>query len=295
MAIHLTPTELARETGLERRDVIEKCMELGVPIFQGRIDKTLFMANLVRAGRDRLDAGQGRHRLTEGSRIGLLSTASRRNRWKPARSPPRRHRPGRRRSPTCCRSPPSATATARARATSATASGTTCPTSEVGRDRVGDRARADRPRHRARRARVAAVRHAPRVDLRATSRSRAPAPSSCRSTRPTRRSECEWVAGNSESVAIVCEDAEQVAKIVEVRENLPALRARRRHRPDGDLGDAISLDELRERGRGREEAELRAAPRGRHARRPVHDHLHLRHHRAAQGLRALAPQLPRRS
>jgi hypothetical protein len=46
MAIHLTPTELARESGLERRDVIEKCMEMGVPIFQGRIDKTLFMANL---------------------------------------------------------------------------------------------------------------------------------------------------------------------------------------------------------------------------------------------------------
>ena len=46
MAIHLTPTELARETGLERRAVIEKCMELGVPIFQGRIDKTLFTASL---------------------------------------------------------------------------------------------------------------------------------------------------------------------------------------------------------------------------------------------------------
>jgi hypothetical protein len=46
MAIHLTPTELAREAGLERRDVIEKCMEMGVPIFQGRIDKTLFLASL---------------------------------------------------------------------------------------------------------------------------------------------------------------------------------------------------------------------------------------------------------
>ena len=46
MANHLTPTELAREAGLERRDVIAKCMELGVPIFQGRIDKTLFLANL---------------------------------------------------------------------------------------------------------------------------------------------------------------------------------------------------------------------------------------------------------
>ena len=47
MAIHLTPTELAREAGMERRQVIEKCMELGVPIFQGRIDKTLFLANLT--------------------------------------------------------------------------------------------------------------------------------------------------------------------------------------------------------------------------------------------------------
>jgi hypothetical protein len=46
MANHLTPTELARESGLERRDVIAKCMELGVPIFQGRIDKTLFTASL---------------------------------------------------------------------------------------------------------------------------------------------------------------------------------------------------------------------------------------------------------
>jgi hypothetical protein len=49
MANHLTPTELARETGLERKDVISKCMELGVPIFQGRIDKTLFMASLGHA------------------------------------------------------------------------------------------------------------------------------------------------------------------------------------------------------------------------------------------------------
>ena len=50
MAIHLTPTELAREAGMERREVIEKCMQLGVPIFQGRIDKTLFMANLSEQG-----------------------------------------------------------------------------------------------------------------------------------------------------------------------------------------------------------------------------------------------------
>ncbi len=46
MAIHLTPTELGREAGMHRREVIAKCMELGVPIFQGRIDKTLFLSSL---------------------------------------------------------------------------------------------------------------------------------------------------------------------------------------------------------------------------------------------------------
>ena len=46
MAIHLTPTELAREAGLDRREVISKCMEMGVPIFEGRIDKTLFLSSL---------------------------------------------------------------------------------------------------------------------------------------------------------------------------------------------------------------------------------------------------------
>jgi hypothetical protein len=46
MAIHLTPTELAREAGLDRREVITKCMEMGVPIFEGRIDKTLFLISL---------------------------------------------------------------------------------------------------------------------------------------------------------------------------------------------------------------------------------------------------------
>ena len=46
MANHLTPSELARESGMERRDVIVKCVELGVPIFNGRIDKTLFLSSL---------------------------------------------------------------------------------------------------------------------------------------------------------------------------------------------------------------------------------------------------------
>ncbi len=46
MANHLTPTELAREAGLDRRDVISKCVEMGVPIFHGRIDKTLFLSTI---------------------------------------------------------------------------------------------------------------------------------------------------------------------------------------------------------------------------------------------------------
>ncbi len=49
MAIHLTPTELARETGMHRREVIVKCAQMGVPIFEGRIDRTLFLACIEEA------------------------------------------------------------------------------------------------------------------------------------------------------------------------------------------------------------------------------------------------------
>ncbi|UGS38201.1 hypothetical protein [Capillimicrobium parvum] len=60
MAIHLTPTELARESGLERREVISKCMELGVPIFQGRIDKSLFLDSMREVGDPSPDAQTAR-------------------------------------------------------------------------------------------------------------------------------------------------------------------------------------------------------------------------------------------
>jgi hypothetical protein len=46
MSIHLTPSELALEEGMERSDVIAKCVENGVPIFHGKIDKTLFEASM---------------------------------------------------------------------------------------------------------------------------------------------------------------------------------------------------------------------------------------------------------
>jgi hypothetical protein len=48
LAVHLTPTELADELHMKRRDVISKCMEMHVPIFHGRIDKTLFVSSMRR-------------------------------------------------------------------------------------------------------------------------------------------------------------------------------------------------------------------------------------------------------
>jgi long-chain acyl-CoA synthetase len=70
--------------------------------------------------------------------------------------------------------------------------------------------------------------------------------------------ECEWVAGNSESVFVVCEDAEQVAKIVAVRERLPQLRKIIVVDPSGDTADAISLDDVRRRGNRRDVELLRS-------------------------------------
>jgi hypothetical protein len=49
MANHLTPEELAKEMGMDREEVIRICIEEGVPIYQGKIDKTLFQASLEEA------------------------------------------------------------------------------------------------------------------------------------------------------------------------------------------------------------------------------------------------------
>ncbi|HVM69933.1 MAG TPA: hypothetical protein VM204_08880 [Gaiellaceae bacterium] len=50
MANHLTPEELAKELGIEREEVIRVCFEEHVPIYQGKIDKTLFRAQLEALG-----------------------------------------------------------------------------------------------------------------------------------------------------------------------------------------------------------------------------------------------------
>ena len=46
MPNHLTPDELSREVGIDRDEVIRICVEEAVPIYQGKIDKTLFQAQL---------------------------------------------------------------------------------------------------------------------------------------------------------------------------------------------------------------------------------------------------------
>src|SRR4051812_48506618 len=64
--------------------------------------------------------------------------------------------------------------------------------------------------------------------------------------------ECEWVIGNSDAVAIVCEDATQLQKVFEIRDRLPELR----HVITMTDGAATTTDELRARGRARDMAEL---------------------------------------
>ena len=75
MANHLTPTELAHESGLERKEVLVKCIELGVPIFQGRIDKSLFMASLHGVSEGSVGAAAGIPR-AGASAAGISAAAS---------------------------------------------------------------------------------------------------------------------------------------------------------------------------------------------------------------------------
>jgi long-chain acyl-CoA synthetase len=70
--------------------------------------------------------------------------------------------------------------------------------------------------------------------------------------------ECQYVLSHSDSRAVFVEDAEQLAKIREVEDDCPELRHVIVLDPtDADLGDALTLDALRERGRGRDAAEWR--------------------------------------
>ena len=103
--------------------------------------------------------------------------------------------------------------------------------------------------------------------------------------------ECQYVLENSDAKVVIVEDSEQLAKIREIRDACPTLE----HviLMTGSSDDAISTDELIERGAGlryrRVGGPVELGDAGRH----LHLHLHLGHHRAAQGMRDLPRQLPR--
>jgi long-chain acyl-CoA synthetase len=72
-------------------------------------------------------------------------------------------------------------------------------------------------------------------------------------------SECQYVLEHSDSKAVFAEDAEQLAKIRAIEDRCPALEHVIVMDPDGaHLGDALSLKQLRECGRGRDESEWEA-------------------------------------
>jgi hypothetical protein len=50
LANHLTPEELSKELGIDRDMVIQVCIEESIPIYHGKIDKTLFQAHLEATG-----------------------------------------------------------------------------------------------------------------------------------------------------------------------------------------------------------------------------------------------------
>jgi long-chain acyl-CoA synthetase len=68
--------------------------------------------------------------------------------------------------------------------------------------------------------------------------------------------ECEWVAGNSGAKVAICGNADQRAKIDEVRSALPELEHVVAFGADGEL---LTLDALRDRGRDGDRAQLAAA------------------------------------
>jgi long-chain acyl-CoA synthetase len=74
--------------------------------------------------------------------------------------------------------------------------------------------------------------------------------------------ECEWVAGNSDSRIVICEDPGQAAKIDQVRGRLEHLEHVVVIDAETEAGDgahresAVPMDELRQRGRGGDRAEL---------------------------------------
>ena len=99
-------------------------------------------------------------------------------------------------------------------------------------------------------------------------------------------SECKWVIGNSEARAVICEDGDQLAKIDQMRDELPSLehvimidkdRRAEHRRPRASRNCASAAGAAtREQLRARTEAIGPA--------RRVHDHLHVGHDRPPKGV-----------
>jgi long-chain acyl-CoA synthetase len=71
--------------------------------------------------------------------------------------------------------------------------------------------------------------------------------------------ECQYVLHHSDSRAVFVEDGEQLAKIRAIEDQCPELKHVIVMEPgDAALGDALTLDRLRERGRGHDAAEWKA-------------------------------------
>ena len=281
MAIHLTPTELAREAGLERRDVISKCVEMGVPIFHGRIDKTLFMTSLGQQ-----HPAMAAPAAAPRDRIG-------RARWRRAANPRAAPRLVPRIGNLCIsgtrRTQMDASATSGIEAS--TGSKTIADLLPLAAERYGDRV-AVKHKHdgawqdvtvaevaaiaqeiglglvdlgiAAGRPRLDPLPHPPGVDLRDFGATEA---GTCRrADLPDELARGVRVgARHSGARVVICEDAAQVAKIAEVRARLPALehvividadgasarrdRARRPARAAARTGDRTELDRAHRRGR----------------------------------------------
>ena len=94
----------------------------------------------------------------------------------------------------------------------------------------------------------------------------------------------EWILTDSGARGVVTETPEHASRVKEVRDGLSEV-----HHVWSIEGNGVGV--LRTLGRRRLRRGARGAPYGRRAGRSRHGHLHLRHHRPAQGMRAHARQL----
>ncbi len=50
MANHFTPEELSKELGIDRDEIIRLCVQESIPIYHGKIDRSLLEAHLQASG-----------------------------------------------------------------------------------------------------------------------------------------------------------------------------------------------------------------------------------------------------